>query len=283
MYIGRFAPSPSGPLHFGSIVTALASYLDAKSNNGKWLVRIEDIDPPREQTGASKLILSTLEQLGLYWDDSILYQSKRLDVYQEQLNDWLLQGQIYGCNCNRKRLKELTGIYDRHCINQQLQQTGNALRFKNTHPIEEFTDLILGTIKAQDNKYKEDFLIHRRDGLYAYQLAVVIDDIYQNITHVVRGQDLLPTTYWQQALYQRLNQTSPQYTHIPLVLDERGLKLSKQNHAPAVNTTDNKQILMQALQFLNQACPVEYADYSIEQLLHQAKMNWQQQNLIKNN
>ncbi|AWB67042.1 tRNA glutamyl-Q(34) synthetase GluQRS [Saccharobesus litoralis] len=280
MYIGRFAPSPSGPLHFGSIVAALASYLDAKANHGKWLVRIEDIDPPREPKGAADSILFTLDSLGLHWDDSVFYQSQRNQAYLTQLNDWLATKQAYACSCTRRRLKSLSGQYDQHCLTANLPISGNAVRFLNHSPIQQFNDGFLGKQIAKNTKFSEDFLIHRRDGLFAYQLAVVLDDIEQGVTHVVRGQDILETTFWQIVLFHQLHKTPPTYCHIPLVMAEDGRKLSKQNHAPAVSLAEKSQLLVNALRFLKQPILDEYQQVPPDKLLTLATQNWQPLNFI---
>jgi len=258
-YIGRFAPSPSGALHFGSMVAALGSYLQAKANNGLWLVRIEDIDPPREVKGASGDILRTLEHFGLYWDGDVVYQSSRFEAYQQALS-WLESRSLsYFCQCTRKQINQnaqVPGIYQRTCrtlnLNPALINSPCAIRFKNETPALEFTDLLQGTHKAdiQAKHFADDFIIHRKDGLFAYQLAVVVDDIAQGITQIVRGSDLLPTTLHQMSLYRAFGQTPPSYLHLPVAVTEPGKKLSKQNHALPVNQDDISHTLILLLQFL---------------------------------
>lgn len=246
-YVGRFAPSPTGPLHFGSLVCALASYLDAKRHGGKWLLRIEDIDPPREQSGAADSIKRALEAHGLFWDGEVRYQSQRSDAYWDCLNHLKNLDLLYPCNCTRARLAPLHGRYEGHCrYSRPSANEPCALRLKVTDlppafsHLENkitFTDRIRGEQYEDINQVSGDFVIHRKDGLFAYQLAVVVDDIDQGITDVVRGDDLLDTTARQIFLYRILGKTPPTYAHIPVIRDKNGNKLSKQNHAPAVDLT----------------------------------------------
>ena len=259
-YIGRFAPSPTGPLHFGSLVCALASYLDAKRHGGKWLLRIEDIDPPREQPGAGDAIKRTLEAHGLYWDGEVRYQSQRSDAYWDCLHELRKSGLIYPCNCTRVRLAPLNGRYDGHCRRHappvhepcalRLKVTELPPEFRHIHNVIQFVDGIQGIQKEDIERVSGDFVIHRKDGLFAYQLAVVVDDIDQGITDIVRGGDLLDTTARQIFLYRILGKTPPQYSHIPVVKDEYGNKLSKQNHAPAVDLQPPHSNIKNALLFL---------------------------------
>ena len=240
-YIGRFAPSPSGPLHFGSLVCALASYLDARANRGQWLVRIEDIDPPREQPGATDTILQYLELHHLHWDGEVIYQSQRSEIYLDTLQQLGGRSLSYRCDCSRKRLAGLSGCYDRYCQSRKISASiPAAIRLSVRRSLEElrgftnpvtFLDGIQGA-QAEDLLMGGDFIIHRKDGLFAYQLAVVVDDILQNITHVVRGADLLDTTARQILLFHVLGKPAPHYSHVPVMADAQGNKLSKQNRAP---------------------------------------------------
>jgi len=273
-YRGRFAPSPSGLLHFGSLIAALASYLDARSNNGKWLVRIEDIDPPREMAGASAEILKTLESYGLLWDEQVLYQSSRSSAYDELLSMLISRNSAYFCQCTRAQIKARGGIYDGHCRELSLCASGSAARIRNHAKIDSFIDGIQGQVKCNTALAAEDFTIHRKDGLYAYQLAVVADDIYQDITHVVRGCDLLEPTCRQMSFYHELNQPFVQYAHVPLAVTDEGYKLSKQNKAPAIDTKTPQPSLMAALKFLGQQPPAELLDSSVEELLKWAIKHW---------
>lgn len=273
-YVGRFAPSPSGPLHAGSLLAALASFLDARANNGRWLVRIEDIDPPREQAGADRLILQTLTAHGLLWDDVVVYQSTRHSRYNAILDQLAQAQQIYHCNCTRQRLQSLNYRYDRHCLTEPpAVDAPAALRFRAPDVTVVFDDRIVGT-QAQDLTREGDGVIHRKDGLYAYMLAVVVDDIDQGITDIVRGEDILPVTGRQIALYQALNAVPPRYAHIPLALGADGRKLSKQNGAPALDNTTPAANLFQALSALKQNPPPELANVSVQEILDWAVANW---------
>ncbi|ABZ75328.1 Glutamate--tRNA ligase [Shewanella halifaxensis HAW-EB4] len=251
-YIGRFAPSPSGPLHFGSLVAALGSFLRARSMGGKWLVRIEDIDPPREIAGASSAILKTLEAYGLEWDDSVLYQSQRLDVYQAKIDQLLSDNQAYYCQCTRKQIQTMGGSYDGRCGALLQPLTQGAIRVRNPHAIDHFVDLHMGRVSVDKGFAAEDFIIKRSDGLYAYQLAVVLDDIHQQISEVVRGCDLLEPTCRQESLYQILKAPVPKWLHLPLACAEKGRKLSKQNHAAAIDNCHPQASINAALTFLGQ-------------------------------
>jgi|UPI0006985006 Glutamyl- and glutaminyl-tRNA synthetases len=230
----------------GSLVCALASYLDARANNGQWLVRIEDIDPPREQAGAHSLILESLAKHGLESDQRVLFQSQRHDAYSATLNTLAQRQLSYRCNCTRARLKQLESLYDQHCLSLapppnslsaiRLNQQA-ALLSLDKPTLDPLIDGVLGPLQLPLDPH-DDFVIHRKDGLFAYQLAVVVDDIEQGITHVVRGADLLSTTNKQRLLFFTLGSSPPHYSHIPLVTDSRGHKLSKQNHAPAIQSTE---------------------------------------------
>jgi len=275
-YRGRFAPSPSGELHFGSLVAALGSYLDARHHHGQWLVRIEDIDPPREVAGASASILHTLEAFGLCWDESVVYQSQRHDFYHAQLDKLSQQGYCYGCDCTRKVIKQDGGLYLGHCLAKSSDQltTPHSLRFVNEQGIAHFNDRLLGSTHVSDDFATEDFILKRKDGLFAYQLVVVLDDIEQGITDVVRGSDLLEVTTRQMSLYQQLNQPFSRYLHLPLAVMENGLKLSKQNHAKALDLDRRKVVLIQALGFLGQNISPQYQDFTLEQMLEYATKHW---------
>lgn len=274
-YVGRFAPSPSGPLHFGSLVAALGSYFQAKSQHGQWLVRIEDIDPPREMPGAASLILSTLESYGLHWDQSVVYQSQRHDLYQQQIEAWLQSQRAYYCQCTRKQIKQSGGFYLGTCRHRHLTTPHDcAIRLKVDDPIHAFYDQKHGKIAIPTQLAAEDFIIKRRDGLFAYNLAVVLDDIEQGITEVVRGADLIEPTGRQINLYRYLQHPEVSYIHLPLAVDEHGNKLSKQNHAPAVNNHNPKPTIMQVMQFLGFDLPVDFQSASIEQMLNWGVQNW---------
>lgn len=275
MYIGRFAPSPSGPLHFGSLVAALGSYFQAKANHGQWLVRIEDIDPPREMPGASALILRTLEAYQLEWDGEVVYQSQRHQLYQDQIESWLTSGQAYYCQCSRKEIKQSGGFYLGTCRDKHLSGDNPcATRLRMTHPVYEFVDQKHGLLTIPKVLADEDFIIKRRDGLFAYNLAVVLDDIDQGVTEVVRGADLIEPTGRQISLYQMLEQTPVTYLHLPLALGENGLKLSKQNHAPAIDIENPKPALIEAMHFLGFEMDKAICDASLAEIIAWGVQNW---------
>ena len=279
-YRGRFAPSPSGLLHFGSLIAALASFLDAKSftssqgQSGKWLVRIEDIDPPREQLGASSAILTTLEAFGLHWDESVLYQSQQSQLYQDTLSDLQQKNLSYNCRCTRAEIKALGGIYQGHCQTLSHSKDNSAIRLKNQYGHYQFNDIFQGSINCNQPLAKEDFIIHRKDGLFAYQLAVVVDDIYQNVNHVIRGCDLLEPTARQLTLLATLNSTTPVYGHVPLAVTTGGYKLSKQNKAPAIDNNSPQPALIAALEFLGQVPDPKLVNEKVDDIIRWAIENW---------
>ncbi|WEM42689.1 tRNA glutamyl-Q(34) synthetase GluQRS [Photobacterium sp. DA100] len=278
-YIGRFAPSPSGPLHFGSLVAALGSYLQAKAEQGAWLVRMEDLDPPREMPGAADDILRTLEAYGLEWDGGIMYQSQRHEAYQAQIEAWLDDQQAYYCQCTRKQIKLAGGFYPGSCRDLRLGAAGNAIRLKVDTPVLAFNDLLHGHISIPAPLAAEDFIIRRRDGLFAYNLAVVLDDIEQGITEVVRGADLIEPTGRQIGLYRLLGQPEVRYLHLPLAVTENGNKLSKQNHAPAIDKTNPRPALIAAMGFLGMQPPVDLVSSSVRDILLWGTAHWQVANL----
>ncbi|MFC3094866.1 tRNA glutamyl-Q(34) synthetase GluQRS [Alteromonas sediminis] len=247
-YIGRFAPSPTGPLHFGSLVAALASYLDARAHNGQWLLRMEDVDMPRCQEDAPSLIRDTLHAHGMQWHTETPAQSARQTDYHDCVSRLLSHQMAYFCECTRKQIKAQGGVHNKDC--RDLCTGSGAVRLLNDSPVQRFTDRFLGETVISDLHALEDTVLRRRDGLYSYNLAVVVDDIAQNVTHVVRGEDLLDTTSAHLTLYRTLNATPPTYLHIPIVKDTNGNKLSKQNHAPALRTESANQNLREACAFL---------------------------------
>ena len=273
-YTGRFAPSPSGPLHFGSLIAALGSYLQAKSQQGRWLVRMEDIDTPRMVPGADSDILRTLEQFGLHWDGEVLYQSQRLERYQQIFAHLQQLKLLYGCACNRKRVSELGGIYDNHCATLNKQSGNLAWRLHSQGVKTGFADLVFGQQSIPAALANEDYIIKRRDGLFAYQLVVVVDDIDQAITEVIRGADLLEMTPRQQALCNLLGARPPAYGHLPLAVTAPGFKLSKQNHAAAVSEWHVTETLHQALRFLGQQPPPELYRVTVDELLSWVIAHW---------
>ena len=291
-YRGRFAPSPSGLLHFGSLIAALASFLDAKAfvndhgEQGKWLIRIEDIDRPREQKGASSAILTTLEAFGLHWDETALYQSTQSQYYRDILSNLAQQKLSYYCQCTRSQIKAIGGIYQGYCRTAHNKSQGSATRLVNQYGLYQFNDIFQDDVVCNKALANEDFIIHRKDGLFAYQLAVVADDIAQSITHVVRGCDLLEPTARQLTLFKTLNNsflkcTTPRYGHIPLAITSEGYKLSKQNKAPAINNANPQPALIAALTFLGQAPIPELAGASVEEIIQWAINHWQRHRVPK--
>ncbi len=281
-YRGRFAPSPTGPLHFGSLIAAVASYLQARQHGGEWLVRIEDIDPPREVPGASASILRTLERYGFEWDQVVSYQSQRSELYENALQQLQEMDVLFACACSRKEIAKQTpnGIYPGTC-RQGLPAGRHARSWRVRSDARDirFNDAIQGEIQCALATEVGDFVLKRADGLYAYQLAVAIDDAVQGITEVVRGVDLLSCTPQQIYLHQLLGYTSPQYIHHPVATNAQGQKLSKQNQAPALDCTNPVAHLWQALTFLGQAPPPELEKSTLPELWTWAIKHWQLANI----
>lgn len=282
--VGRFAPSPTGALHLGSLVAATASYLNAKQQQGKWLVRIDDIDLPRVVVGSDAHIFKTLEDFGFEWDQ-LIYQSQRLDHYQQALSQLQQNNMLYACHCTRKQLKERTPnfpLYDRYCRNLSLTDEKNgALRFKSplvseTAAIFTWQDLIQGEQQTRWQIDMDDFVVKRSDGLFAYHLACALDDVEFGITEVIRGKDLLASTAPQQLIQHLLGRQSPLYGHHPLIVDQySGIKLSKASKAPALDTAHASAQLVQVLSFLGQTPPAELAHEPIKVIWQWAISNWQ--------
>lgn len=274
-YIGRFAPSPSGPLHFGSLIAALGSYLQAKSQQGKWLLRIEDIDTPRVQTGADSAIMHTLEAFGLYWDDAVIYQSQRLERYQQIFSELQQRGLLYGCQCSRREISLAGGIYAGNCARLGLTREPLAWRLRAAGVSTQFDDLIFGQQQIDPALAHEDYIVKRRDGLFSYQLVVVIDDMDQQITEVIRGADLLSMTSRQQHLFSVLAHTAPRYGHLPLAVSSTGHKLSKQNHASALDQWPLQHSLCAALQLLGHPVPSPLHSAPVSEIMAWALKHWQ--------
>jgi glutamyl-Q tRNA(Asp) synthetase len=272
-YRGRFAPSPTGPLHLGSLLAAVVSYLEAQRHNGEWWVRIEDLDPPREMPGASDAILRSLEAHGLQWQGDIIYQSQRNAMYQQAIEQLAEQDQLFWCRCSRKQLSGQP-VYPGTCRDQRLPRQDAAIRFQVTDCDDCFTDLFQGLQSTQLATDYGDVVIRRRDGLFAYQLAVVVDDIEQGMTDIVRGIDLLSATFWQRALYRALDKSCPAYAHLP-VLTRAGQKLSKQNQAPALDNDAAVDNLMQLWPWLGLNIDLD----TPEKMLAQAASWWTPENL----
>ena len=281
--IGRFAPSPSGPLHFGSLLAAVASFMQVKHQDGKWLVRIEDIDPPREVAGASDTILQQLEQHGLYWDDNVIYQSNQLARYIEILTDLKTQQLTYHCECARHRLNLLNGIYDAKCHKLYLTEKNTSVRISisdtlkalgQEHDRINFCDTVMGDYTQSLIQDVGDFVLRRRDGLISYQLAVVIDDHLQGITEIIRGADLIDSTPRQILLQQCLGYKTPTYGHIPVAKNNLGQKLSKQHHAKQLPQTNEHKQLWLALDWLQQSPPQELRDSCVDDIISWGIKHW---------
>ena len=276
-YVGRFAPSPTGDLHFGSLVAASASYLQARYYSGTWLVRVEDLDPPREIPGSADRILSDLADLGLESDAPVLYQSQRLPAYAEALQRLLGSGAAFYCACSRSQLKD-HAVYPGWC-----RQSGhgdrssdngfNSARLLTRGITVMFRDGLQGSITQTFDKDGGDFVIRRGDGLTAYQLAVVVDDAWQGITQVVRGSDLLDSTPRQILVFRRLGLPEPAYLHLPAIVDEDGRKLSKREHDDPIRNLDPADLIRRVLQYLRHPPPVDIR--SAEGLWSWAEQHWQ--------
>jgi glutamyl-Q tRNA(Asp) synthetase len=258
-YVGRFAPSPTGPLHFGSLVAALASYMEARVAKGKWLVRMEDLDRPRGQPGAADDILRALERLGLGWDGPVLYQSARVERYHSVLEELLARGFAYPCACTRRELEDsalaLDGarIYPGTCrAGLPAGRAARAIRLRTHDAPIGFADAIQGCVQQRVESAVGDFVLRRADGIVAYQLAVVLDDMDQEVTHVVRGADLLDSTCRQIHLQRLLGARQPRYAHVPVAVNAAGEKLSKQSGARPLDLSDPQRELARARRFLGQ-------------------------------
>ena len=289
MYIGRFAPSPTGLLHIGSLLTAVASYADARVHQGKWLVRIEDLDPPREMPGAAADILRTLEAFGFEWDGEIAYQNRRYDLYQDTLNRLKAAGLVYPCYCSRKDWQAVATagadgfVYNGRCRvpAQRPEANGKTPAWRIAVPDRTigFQDEIVGYYAQNLARDIGDFVLLRADGYWAYQLAVVADDADQGITHIVRGQDLLVSTPRQIYLQQCLGVPTPAYAHLPLLTNNQGQKWSKQTLAPALDLNQKEQLLRQVLTYLN--LPDAPTVNRPQELLDWAVVHWQMDKIPK--
>jgi glutamyl-Q tRNA(Asp) synthetase len=283
MYIGRFAPSPTGPLHFGSLVAAVASYCDARKNHGKWLLRIEDLDRPRTVKGAADRILHQLENFGFEWDGPVVYQSQRDSFYSEALEILKARQLIYSCTCTRKEIADSSTnigiegvIYPGTCLQYPIKpNAAMAWRIKTDNVSISFNDAIQGNISQNLNTDIGDFILKRADGLFAYQLAVVVDDAAQGVTHIVRGADLLDSTPRQIYLQKQLGYPHPQYAHVPVASNSSGEKLSKQTLAPAVDAEHANLQLFHALDFLGQNPPPAIKNATLDTIWRWAILHWQ--------
>ncbi|RBJ78490.1 tRNA glutamyl-Q(34) synthetase GluQRS [Pseudomonas sp. MWU12-2534b] len=273
-YIGRFAPTPSGYLHFGSLVAALASYLDARAVGGRWLLRMEDLDPPREEPGAQAAILKALESYGFEWDGQMIRQSDRHDAYAEVLNRLFNQGLAYACTCSRKQLEPYHGIYPGLCRNLGHAQDDAAIRLRVPELEYRFVDRVQGEYRQHLGREVGDFVIRRRDGLYAYQLAVVLDDAWQGITDIVRGADLLDSTPRQLYLQELLGLPQPRYLHVPLITQPDGHKLGKSYRSPPLTEDQAPPLLLRALRALGQTPPADLDGASVAQIMAWGMAHW---------
>ncbi len=293
-YIGRFAPSPTGPLHAGSLVAALASWLDARAHSGQWLVRIEDVDTPRCVINADQTILQQLNTCGLVSDAPVVYQSQRSDAYQAALDTLIAKGWAYPCGCSRKEIEDAQALMghtrERHtatvypgtCRDGLNGKAARAWRLNVQRVIDDlklptpliWQDRLLGSQQQDVTQDVGDFVLRRADGLWAYQLAVVVDDAAQSITHIVRGADLTDNTARQIVLQRALGLATPSYMHTPLVLGENGEKLSKQNGAAALNLNQPRLALQTAAHTLG--LPKSSDGASLEQALAMWEKAWQE-------
>jgi glutamyl-Q tRNA(Asp) synthetase len=264
-YRGRFAPSPTGPLHFGSLVAAVGSYLEARSRGGQWLVRMEDLDRPRVVRGSAEAILTTLERFGFEWDGPVLWQSTRTEAYREALEKLESLGAVFGCGCSRREACRCRDGLPAGRRTRAWKVRGEGLTVA-------FTDRLQGPRRFP----LDDFVVRRADGLFAYQLAVVVDDAAQGITDVVRGADLLDSTPRQIRLQQLLGWPQPGYLHLPVAVDERGEKLSKQTRAPALDDDRPLPALRSALAFLGQQPP----EADLAAMWAWARANWQPERIM---
>lgn len=279
---GRFAPSPTGPLHFGSLIAAMGSYLQAKAVGGEWHLRIEDLDPPREVAGASDDILSTLEAYGFEWDGSIVYQSRRGDAYEAAFEHLRNSNLVYPCTCTRKEIADssLIGaegpVYPGTCrYGLANGRSARAWRVRTDNNAIQFKDPVQGLQSSRLEHDIGDFVIHRADGLYAYQLACVVDDADRGITEVVRGADLLASTARQIHLQRLLSLPTPAYVHLPAAINAHGEKLSKQTFAQALPRQSPVQVLYKALTFLGQNPERAWLELRLDEFWQVAREHWQ--------
>lgn len=280
-YRGRFAPSPTGPLHFGSLVAAVASYADALAHNGTWLVRIENIDPPREMPGASDRILDTLVAHGIQFSEP-LRQSDQLPAYDHFLQQLQLANKAYPCSCSRQQLQQVAKagraglIYPGTCRDKPQITTARSLRYRISDANEPicFDDRAQGHLCCRIGDEIGDFLLRRGDGFVAYQAAVAFDDATQQITHVVRGTDLIDATFMQLLLFRELGYPAPSYLHIPVITDSGGHKLSKQSGATPVDNNSPEINIFDSLTKLNQKPPADLRRASLGAIWEWAAVNW---------
>lgn len=281
-YRGRFAPSPTGPLHFGSLVAAVGSYLDARHHHGKWLLRIEDLDPPREIPGAADAILRTLDAFAMEWDGPVVYQSRRDGLYACALEELAHKGYLFGCGCTRREIadsamhSESGLVYPGTCrAGLPPGRSARALRVRTEAREVGLVDRLQGDLRQHLEHEVGDFIVRRADLLVAYQLAVVVDDAEQQITHVVRGADLLDSTPRQVYLQQLLELPTPSYLHLPVAVDANAEKLSKQTFAREIAAGRETAVLLDVLAFLDQPLPESPGDASLAELWQWAIARWE--------
>jgi len=279
--VGRFAPSPSGPLHFGSIVAAVGSCLSARHGGGRWLLRIEDVDAPRTVAGAADGILRTLERFGFEWDGPVVWQSARTQAYQDAFERLRADGQVFGCACTRKEMadsalaRDGTRRYPGTCRGGLPPgREARAWRLRVEPGVVAFDDEVQGHLEEDLAADVGDFVLLRADGLFAYQLAVVVDDAHAGVTEVVRGADLLDSTARQILLQGLLGYPTPAYAHLPVACNGAGEKLSKQTLARAVDGAEPGRVLVDALDFLGQAPPAGLAESGLAAVWAWARENW---------
>lgn len=279
-YRGRFAPSPTGPLHFGSLVAAVASYVDAKHHSGDWLIRIDDIDHQRCKPEYSKQILETLEIFGFEWDEEIVYQQQQCSIYDDVIKTLESSNLIYQCICSRKILP--SGAYPGTCRSKNIRIGNNSKRIKTTQDEIVINDCIQPDFKQNLSTDIGDFVIYRADGMHSYHLATVVDDHAANITHIIRGADLLDSTPRQIYLQNTLNFITPLYGHIPIAVNQQGEKLSKQTYAKAIDSSNIQQELINALEFLGHKMPVDLKTEMPKTILDWAIHHWDIELIPKN-
>ena len=297
-YKGRFAPSPTGPLHLGSLTTALGSWLDARAHGGQWIVRIEDVDRPRTIAGADQIILQQLKACGLVWDEEPVWQSQRTHLYEAALEQLINKQLVYGCRCSRKQIEETLQesgvilspheelVYPGTCRGKLHPLDQAALRMKlPSQYVMNFVDRMMGSQSQNLNTAVGDFVLRRADGLFSYQLAVIVDDYLQGITHVVRGDDLLSNTARQIYLQQCLGYPSPSYMHLPIVKNDVGEKLSKQTQAQAIDI-HNRESVLKALNYSARHLGIESSKLidskTVEVWLNKAVLIWQVKLQVRN-
>jgi glutamyl-Q tRNA(Asp) synthetase len=281
-YRGRFAPSPTGPLHFGSLVAAVGSWLEARAHGGAWLVRIEDVDTPRVAPGAAGAILRALEACALDWDGEVVYQSRRAEAYHAALHALRRRGALYPCACSRREIADSAtargagAAYPGTCRGgMPAARRARAWRVRTAGARMVFEDALQGRCEHDLERETGDFVLYRADAVFAYQLAVVVDDAAQGVTDVVRGADLLDSTPRQIHLQRLLGHPTPRYAHLPLALDASGDKLSKQTHAPPLDAARPGPALAAALRFLGQPAPAGLEREPPRAILDWARAHWQ--------